>query len=138
MIAEASRTAAGAGDLLEAPLKLDRRSGRAPVLLDVAPLRDGGGEIEPGLIGAVVTLIDMERPPPFDVRRFARLHGLTVAETEVCALLIEGDDAPAIAEKRSTSVHTARDQIKAVLLKTECPNRSRLLRLLAKTLPPLR
>ena len=90
-IAGASRTATGEGDLLEAPLRLERRSDADPVLLDVAPLRDGGGEIEPGLTGAVVYLMDMARPPPFDVARFARLHGLTEAEAEVCALLIEGE-----------------------------------------------
>ena len=137
-IAGASRTAAGEGHLLEAPLRLERRSGADPVLLDVAPLRDGGGEIEPGLSGAVVYLMDMARPPPFDVARFARLHGLTGAEAEVCALLIEGDGAPVIAEKRATSVHTARDQAKAVLLKTGCASRGQLFRLLAKTLPPVR
>ena len=137
-VAAASRTARGEGDALAAPLLLARRSGGDPVLLDVAPLHDGGGAIEAGLSGAVVHLMDMARPPPFDIARFATLYGLTEAEAEVCERLIEGDMAPVIAERRRTSVHTVRDQIKAVLAKTGCTSRSHLFRLLLKTLPPIK
>ena len=136
-IARTARTASGEDELTEAPLRLTRRSGREPVLAHVVPLRDGAGEIESGLSGAVIYLMDLANPPAFDVPRFASLFGLSPAETEVCRLIVDGADAKEIAERRSTSVHTARDQAKAVLSKTGCASRGQLFRLIARTLPPL-
>lgn len=134
---QASMTAAGKNDVLTAPLQLERMTAGMPVLLDITALHDSTAEIEQGMMGAVIFLIDMERPPSLDIPRFARLYNLTGAEMEVCAMMIEGHSTTIIAEKRNTSPHTVHNQARAVLSKTGCNNRGILLRLIVKTLPPV-
>ncbi|WP_306132973.1 helix-turn-helix transcriptional regulator [Roseivivax marinus] len=137
-ITEISRTARGQANRLSAPMRITRRTTGPPVLIDVAPIRDASAEIESDLAGAIVYLMDMARPHNFETGRFARLYGLTDAETEVCRYLLEGYSSANIAEKRATSLHTVRDQAKAVLQKTGCTNRAELFRLLVKIIPPMR
>ena len=89
------------------------------------------------LSGAVVTIIDPESAPALNIEKFAGLHTLTNAETEVCRHMVEGLTRPVIAEVRSTSQQTVKAQMKSVLAKTGASNRIELIRLVVRTLPPV-
>lgn len=134
----AAGTARGEANQPESLIAVPRPSGAHPFLLEVAPVNDGAGEIAFNLSAAVITLIDPDHAPDLDIRRFGRLFGLTGAETEVCGLMVSGLTGPAIAEKRSTSLETAKSQMAAILAKTEAGRRSELIRLVVRTLPPIR
>lgn len=136
-IREAARTAGGEGDRPESLFAVSRRSGAHPFLVEVAPVSDSAGELDPRLTGAVVTLIDPDNTADLEIERFATLHGLTGAETAVCGLMVNGLTGPAIAEMRATSLETAKTQMSAVLAKTGVARRSELIRLVVRTLPPV-
>jgi DNA-binding CsgD family transcriptional regulator len=133
----ASGTLRGAADAPEALEAIDRPSGLYPYLVEVTPLADSGGEIERDLAGALVTIVDPDNVPPAEVRRFAALHGLTQAESEVCGLVVQGAPAPEIAERRGEALATARAQMGAVLAKTGAGGRGELIRRVLRTLPPV-
>lgn len=136
-VALMARTAAGEAAAAERVMRLTRPSGLHPFLFEVMPLRDSGAEIERDLRGALIVLVDPESQTDLNVASFGVLHQLTPAETAVCDLLIRGFQAPEIAEMRSTSVATARNQIAAVYLKTATRRRGDLIRLVIRTLPPI-
>jgi DNA-binding CsgD family transcriptional regulator len=137
-IARAAGTLRGIADCPESLHLVPRPSGAHAYLLEIAPLADQGGEIEPGLEGALVTIVDPDNVPPTSVRRFAELHGLTPAEAEVCALLVEGATRDEIAERRGTTPETAKQQIKSLMRKCDAHQRGQLIRLIFRTLPPVR
>ena len=135
--AAAAATAAGEGSQAEILEILPRRSGKTSFLVDIAPLRDSAAELDGPLEGALVTVIDPDHVTPLRLTRFARLHGLTAAETEVCTLLAEGCSIPEIAERRGTAEVTAKNQVAAVLTKTGASRRVELIRLVIRVLPPI-
>lgn len=136
-INRASCTAAGRDDVNEVTFRLDRRSGRSPIVLDIAPVSDSRREMDVSVSAAVIILIDPDETPSLDTETFGRLFGLTSAEREVCALMVEGRSTNEIADIRSTSPNTAHSQINSVLAKTGCNGRVQLVRLIGKTIPPI-
>ncbi|MEM9552575.1 MAG: LuxR C-terminal-related transcriptional regulator, partial [Pseudomonadota bacterium] len=135
-VSEAAQTAKGEADQAEMLMALPRRSGGAPFLLDIAPLRDSVAELDRNLQGALITLIDPDRVPYLRLERFVKLYGLTPAEAEVCQLIVEGCQVDEIGERRNTSSVTAKNQINAVLAKTGVSKRTDLIRLVIRVLPP--
>ncbi len=136
-ITAAADTARGEAQTSESLIAVTRRSGRAPLLVDVAPLKDSAAELDTNLVGALITIIDPEQAPSLKLDRFALLHGLTPAETEVCALLVGGHAATDIAEIRNTSPVTVKNQIAAILQKAGITRRTELIRLIVRVLPPI-
>lgn len=136
-IHEAALTAGGEANRHEGLVVVQRPSGAHPFLIEVAPLSDAAGELDPGLIGALITLIDPENPLRLEIGKFARLYGLTPAEASVCEQMVRGLTGRAIAEHRGTSPDTVREQMSAVLAKTGSTRRSGLIRLVVRTLPPI-
>ena len=108
-----------------------------PLLLDVSPLRDSKGELEPDLDGALITIIDTSSVPKLKIERFGALYGLTTAEVEVLRLFFEGHSTEEIAEMRDTTPVTTKNQMAAVLAKTGVKRRSELIRLVVRVLPPI-
>lgn len=137
-IIAASDTASGKNSIPEAVFQLEKRSGGSPVMLDISPLSDTEGLLNAALAGAILTFIDPDALPEFDIPRFGQLYGLSQAESEVCALLMQGGTAATVAEERSTSFNTARNQVKSVMQKTGAKNRGQLARQIARTIPPIR
>lgn len=137
-IAEASATASGAGDRVEFSFSVRRSGGRHPCLVEVSPLRDAAAELERGLSGAIVTLIDPDNPAPLRIERLAALYGLTKAETSVAKLLLSGWTNGHIAEERGVSIDTVKTQIAGIMHKTETRRRSELIRLVLRVSPPIR
>ena len=123
--AEAIRTAAvrsgGQGDAMLVP----RPSGKAPWRVIIAPDQAYAS-------GGATVLI--EQPGAGDLRvQLAALYQLTPAESGVAALLAEGLSPAKIAERRTVSLDTVRNQIKALLQKTGATRLGGLIALLART-----
>ena len=117
-------------------MTLQRPSG-AQFLLDVAPLKDSRQELDGPAEGALITLIDPERVPEIKMDRFIALYGLTRAEAEVCALVVDGRSLDEIAETRNTTPVTVKNQVAALLSKTGVARRSELIRLVIRIFPPV-
>lgn len=137
-IRAAAATLRGGANSPERLLLVPRPSGRRAYLVEFSPLTDSGGEVERGLEGALVTIVDPDGVPPASVRRFAVLHGLTPAETEVCTLLVEGATREEIAEHRRTRPTTVACQIESIMAKCGARRRGQLIRLIYRTVPPVR
>ena len=137
-IHRAAATLRGAADCPESLHLVTRPSGLHAYLIGVTPLSDGAGEIGSGLEGALVTIVDPDNVPPASIARFAALHGLTQAEAEVCALLVEGARTEEIAERRGTTPATAKQQIKVMMRKCDAHQRGQLIRLIFRASPPVR
>lgn len=80
----------------------------------------------------LVTVADRVSPQstPDDVLRAA--FGLTGAESRLALQLWAGESLKALSEYGSVSIHTVRNQLKTVFLKTGCRRQQDLIRLLAK------
>ena len=136
-IGTAGQTARGEADQPETLLAIARPSGADPLLVDVAPLKDGNSELETQLAGALITIIDPDRVPDLRMERFVALYDLTPAEAEVCGLILQGLSGEEIAERRNTTPITAKNQIAAILSKTGVRRRAELIRLVIRVLPPV-
>lgn len=136
MIEEACRPSARTR--AERFVTVPRPSGAMDYLVEITPLSDPDNEIEAGLEGALVKMIDPANPPDLDVRRFAGAYGLTPAEEAVARLVLSGHGPGAVAEIRNTSPNTARNQIAAIMRKAGTHTRSDLIRLMVRLLPPVR
>lgn len=130
-------TASGSGLTTEVTLSVDSQLNEPGVLVEVSPLHDVSGEVDKGLNGALVTLIDPRMTDFLDTSKVALAWKLSEAEAAVLSLLVLGDSNGVIAEKRNVSVDTIKTQIKSIFSKTNTSRRSELIRLVAKTSPPV-
>ena len=136
-IAAITATATGAGDQPEAILFGDRKSGKRKFIIEIAPLRDSLGELENGLHGAIVFIIDPDNHRDIAIDKMSRLLGFTEAEAEVCRHLINGLSTPEIAEMRGVAEGTIKSQCKAINQKSGTHRRADLLRLALTIDPPI-
>lgn len=130
-------TAAGEGAEREVLLFAERKSGQRPFMIELAPLRDSLGELERGLSGAIVLIVDPENQRDIGIDRLAQLFALTEAEAHVCRHMIAGLSAAEIAELRSVAEGTVRTQFKSIYAKTGVRRRAELLRLAIAIDPPI-
>lgn len=130
-------TAAGEGGEREALLFAMRKSGKRPFMLELAPLRDSLAELERGLSGVILMIVDPENQRDISTKRMAKLFTLTDAEASVCQHMIAGLSAPEIAEARGVSEGTVRSQFKSIYAKTGVHRRAELLRLAITVDPPI-
>ena len=136
-IEECSATAVGEATHVERIVKAPKRSLGDPYLIEISPLRDGDNELNEKLAGALMLIVDPQNPPKLSVDALVKLHDLTKAESEVVDNLLEGRTLPEIAEIRSVSVETVRNQAKAIYLKLDVHNRAELIRKIANLSPPV-
>ena len=137
-IAQAAGTLHGAANCPESLQLVARPSGAYDYLLAINPLTDSSGELELGLEGALLTIVDPDNVPPTSVKRFAELYRLTPAEAEVCSALVDGATREEIAERRGTAPETVKRQIESIMRKCDVHRRGQLIRLIFRTLPPVR
>jgi len=130
-------TAEGAGTESEVVLLAERKSGARPFIIELAPLRDSLGELENGLHGALLFVVDPENHGAISTERLCRLFALTDAEAEVCRHMIGALSAQEIAEIRNVAEDTVRSQFKAVYAKTGVRRRADLVRLALTVDPPI-
>ncbi|SMX31956.1 helix-turn-helix transcriptional regulator [Actibacterium lipolyticum] len=136
-ILEVGSTARGRANRHEFLVSIARPSGLTSLLLDICPVSDSKAELEKGLDGALITIIDPERIPYLRLNRFTELYGLTLAETDVCRWIADGASISEIAERRNTTRTTAKNQVSTVLSKTGASSRAELIRVILRVLPPV-
>lgn len=136
-VVETSATAKGENSQTGTVVQLPRRGLRAALVAVVSPLRDAEVEIEQGLTGALVTLIDPERPVVVKAGIVAAIYNLTKAEARVAELLLQGATNSEIAERIGVSAETIKSQISAVLAKTGCRSRVAFIWRVFQLSPPI-
>lgn len=128
-ILKAVATAGAEGDRAETVLVLPRRSPGDPFLVEVAPIRGCGDELDPGFSGTMMFVIDPMRSDVVSTEGMQALYNLTGAESDICRLIIEGLGTDDVADARNTSRETVRTHVKRLLEKTGTKNRAQLVRL---------
>ena len=128
-IVRAAATADAEGDRAETVLVLPRRSPGDPFLVEVAPLRGRGDELEPGFSGAMMFVIDPMRTDVVSTEGMQALYNLTAAESEIGRMIVEGLGTGDVADARNTGRETVRTHVKRLLEKTGTKNRAQLVRL---------
>ena len=91
-----------------------------------ADLSDGAWQ------GAVVYSLDTSVPLAADADALRAVFGLTGAEASLAGNIAEGWSNKAIAARRARSVETVNAQVKSLLAKTGCANRTQLVRLMSR------
>ena len=107
-------------------LVIPRRSRATSYLAEITPL------YEPTVVGPLgglmLIVIDPDYRKIVSTQGMKQIFGLSRAEDNVCQLLVEGYTTEEIAEVRSVSPITVKNQVKAVLAKTNNRSRSALIR----------
>lgn len=108
------------------------RDGSPGVLcVDLAPL-DHSDEIGSAAFrGLVLYSLDTSQPVRFNPQVMQQAFSLTAAEIALVELLNEGLTNGQIAERRDRSLETIKAQMKSLLAKTHCANRTQLVRMLS-------
>jgi DNA-binding CsgD family transcriptional regulator len=118
-------------------LEVPRRTGAEPYLVDVAPLRDDGGEVGGAFRGVLLVTIDPERRELLGIEGLARSYALSPAETLVCRMLAQGMTLREIADVRGVTLDTVKTQARSIYAKTRTRNRRELVRRACSIVPPL-
>ena len=137
-IKRCAETAAGSNITTEVLLATDEKKSSSGLLIEISPLHDRIGEIDKGLNAALVTIIDPMRTESLDTSKVALAWELSVAESAILSMLVQGDTNGDMADKRSVSIETVKSQVRRVYSKTGTRKRSDLIRLVARTSPPVR
>ena len=95
---------------------LVRRPLRSPVLIRVLPVPSTAKEPFLGA-RALLTLTVQEPPRNFDAALLTRVFGLSAAEARLAAQIADGHSLAEVAERSKLSIHTVRNQLKAVFAK---------------------
>lgn len=99
-------------------------------LMLTSPLvRDGATSASLPLRASGLIWLLPEQPSKKVIERFSRLFDLTPSETRLLALLAQGHELKTVAKRLEISIHTARNQLKAILRKSGRRNQGQLLAL---------
>ncbi|WP_282153984.1 helix-turn-helix transcriptional regulator [Ruegeria atlantica] len=112
------------GKNLETSRSMELPSSRGSPLYAIAsPLRDSDYELEPGLSGCLLTLIDGNRYETLDLNLIGDAYRLTIAERRIAALMASAFTNPEISERLNIRPETVKSHVSSVLAKTQCKNR---------------
>ncbi len=114
-------------------MAVHRPDRKAPLSLIVAPVRSGRHALFEGDASVLVCVSDPESEIPSAQDQLREMFGLTRAEARIAVAIIAGDDAKAIAERSSLSVHTVRMHIARVMSKTSTSRQAELASLLLRS-----
>ncbi len=98
--------------------------------IDVEALRSADENGEEYFDGAIIYSMDTSLMSEVDVDPLAKTYELTPTEAALSAMVCEGMTNVQIAETRGRAVDTVNAQVKSVLAKTGCNNRTQLVRLM--------
>ncbi len=100
-----------------------------PLCIDIAPLKNSDELGELRLDGYLLLSTDTRRKYQLELPTLSALFNFTEAESGVLQLISEGLTNKQIAERRSRSMDTIGSQVKTILLKANCENRTQLIRM---------
>ena len=121
----------------EALLAIRSTSTADPLLIEVSPLHDTLDELNYGLDGVLVQLVDSSSREHCSVDAFAKAYELTPAEQGVTEFVLDGLSNREISEERGTALDTVKSQIAGVLRKANATSRVELVRSVLKVQPPI-
>lgn len=116
-------TAIGEHDEAGRIIQIERKSGAASLVAVVSPLRDAEMELERGLAGALVTLIDPLKPMKIKSDIVAGAYRLTAAEQRLVDFVLRGLTNKEIALELDVSPETIKSQLRSMFEKCGCRNR---------------
>lgn len=96
--------------------------------VEVIPLNSELAIGSPNVDGFMVCSLDTTLGIEMDTELIAQILGLSKSETQLVELLADGLTNRQIAEKRDRSIETVNTQVKGLLSKTDCANRTQLIR----------
>ncbi len=105
-----------------------RASHHGTLSVEIAPLTSGDAFGERRLDGFAVYSLDTSRPLDLDIGVVSQVLSLTDAEGALINLLAQGLTNREIAAQRDRSVETVNSQVKSLLSKSDCANRTQLIR----------
>ena len=111
------------------PTNTDGKTGALSI--ELVPLERFAEMGSAPLHGAVLYSLDTAQITTCDPVHMMRVFGLTQAESELTPLIFEGLTNAQIAQQRGRSVDTVNAQVKSILTKTHCANRTQLARVLS-------
>lgn len=116
-------TAVGENDEAGRIIQIARKSSKAALVAVVSPLSDAEMELERNLAGALVTLIDPQKPMKIKSDVVAGAYRLTVAEHRLVDFVLKGLTNKEIALELDVSPETIKSQMKSMFEKCGCRNR---------------
>lgn len=116
-------TAIGEHDEAGRIIQIERKSSAASLVAVVSPLRDAEMELERGLAGALVTLIDPLKPMKIKSDIVAGAYRLTAAEQRLVDFVLRGLTNKEIALELDVSPETIKSQLRSMFEKCGCRNR---------------
>lgn len=117
----------GARPRKEALRGLRPDSGKLAV--EIAPLMSANAFGERRLDGYIVYSLDTARKFPLDLGLLSKVLTLTQSEAALVGFIAEGLTNREISQRRDRSIETVNSQVKSLLSKTDCANRTQLIRL---------
>jgi DNA-binding CsgD family transcriptional regulator len=114
-----------------AGVRIERPSGRAPMVLNFAALSESNEYIGGVLPRAIAFIGDGEASATVDASLLQRLFGLTGAEAQLALTLFRGETLAQAAATLTVSDNTAKSQLGRIFDKTGTQRQAQLMRLLA-------
>jgi DNA-binding CsgD family transcriptional regulator len=111
-------------------IRLQRPSGRAPLVMIAMPMRGRGDFVLEEHPAVLVCLSDPTRHPEVEPRLLMELFGLNAAEAGLAQQLLAGHQLKVIAAATGRNVNTVRNLLVRLMAKTETSLQSDLVRLL--------
>ena len=136
-VAEVSSTAIGENDKPGAIVEIPRRSSGISLIAVVSPLRDADMEIDKGLVGALITIIDSSRPMEVQSGLVSIAYGLTKAEARVAGFVLQGLSNAEISDRAGVGPETIKSQISSILAKSGCKSRTAFIWRVYQLSPPV-
>jgi len=130
-------TAAGENDDRSQEIEIERKSVSDPLYAIVSPLRDADMELERGLTGAMLTVVDGARTIEPSIRLVLKAYGLTSAEGRVAVLLAKGMSNAEISARLGVGTETIKSHVSSILAKTRSRNRLSFVWKVFQFLPPV-
>ncbi|MEM9059574.1 MAG: helix-turn-helix transcriptional regulator [Pseudomonadota bacterium] len=103
---------------------------RGALSIELVPIENIAEMGSARLGGVILYSLDTSQPVQCDPALVRHIYGLTGAESQLIEMVSKGLTNAEIAERRARSVATVNAQIKSLLSKTQCTNRTQLVRLL--------
>ena len=112
-------------------LLTNRRTGEQAVAT-VSPIAPENTPGSPNALGTGLLWLTTSELEHAAVRQVSRLFSLTRAEEQILAQLVDGADVREAAARHRISIHTARNQLKSIFLKTGRHSQAQLLTLVVR------
>ena len=109
-------------------MKITRRETRAPLVLEIHPVRQAGTDLHGWRVGALVILVDPAARPQVDPDLVSAVLDLTPTESVVAVAVATGQTVAGIAEELGCAESTVKTHLKRVYRKQGIHKRTELVR----------